>query len=598
MTRLFPLSFAKQFAYLSPACVRRRWVPSAVVSMAVLMLGAVAIAQQRPTYKAVGKLFINPAEPVLRDRAAPSTEAPLSPPTSSKRPAILGSGNSLDPVAERLQSPDLMQQVIVWLTLADAEGQPPTPAEVAALLSVTASAETGVWEIVFLSGNPALSVALVNAVMDVYVQNDLANVRLSGSPDRVETTVQIVKRAEVINRAGRYLRTAVGLGVFLVSLGTFALMVIGLERSDRLVKTVAQLQRLYGCSVLELFPKDSRGGPKTATGIALRDAPSSLVSEIYRSLQAKLRRSQAQGSGPGIKTITLMGTTATESTAAAAANLAMSNAEAQKKTLLIDGNFYNPSQTQLWELPANSAGLRQVFQGEGSLADSLHKVHSHVWLLPLGSVGGSGSRSGSRSGGSFAEWLVLPKMQQLLIAATRTFDAVIIDAPPLLAGPEALSLGQLSEGIVLFSPLGKVSSVQIAAANDALRKAEQTILGLVVTNAKFQSLQGESAKGLTQGSRLRGFRIPVWARSLRHFVASLRDGRGALLRPRSKSEFKRKSNLKSKPKSKSTPFSTSSPQAEYSSADFAKEEGSRSSHVIQIEAKSDLGFSDLGSEEI
>lgn len=596
MTRLFLLSFAKQFAYLSPASVRRRWVPSAVVSMAVLILGAVAIAQQRPTYKAVGKLFINPAEPALRDRAAPSTEAPLSPPASSKRPAILGSGNSLDPVAERLRSPDLMQQVIVWLTLADAEGQPPTPAEVAALLSVTASAETGVWEIVFLSGNPALSVALVNALMDVYVQNDLANVRLSGSPDRVDTTVQIVQRAEVMGRAGRYLRTVVGLGVFLVSLGTFALMVIGLERSDRLVKTVAQLQRLYGYSVLELFPKDSRGGPKATTGIALRDAPSSLVSEIYRSLQAKLQRSHAQGSGPGIKTITLMGTTATESTAAAAANLAMSNAEAQKKTLLIDGNCYNPSQTQLWELPTNSAGLRQIFQDEGPLADSLHQVHSHVWLLPLGSAGRSGG-FGSRSGGSFAEWLGLPKMQQLLIAATRTFDAVIIDAPPLLAGPEALSLGQLSEGIVLFSPLGKVSSVQIAAANDALRKAEQPILGLVVTNAKFQSLQGESAKGLTQGSRLGVFQIPVWARSLGHFVASLRDGpslrdgQGALLRPRSKSELKRK--LKSKLKSKGTPFSTSSPQAEYSSADFAKEEGSRSSHVIQIEAKSDLG-----SEEI
>lgn len=561
----FQSSVARQFvSFLSSTptwqSVRRRWIPSAVVSMAVLVLGAVALSQRQSTYQASGKLFIQPDDSTRLNLSAPSTDAL---PTES--PPALSPGKNSELVVERLRSPALMQQVIDWLTLADPQGQPPTPAEVAAPLSITPSTEVGVLEIAYTSSNPALSAAIVNAVMDLYLQNNLENSnQSSGVPESAVASVRIIERAEASSRVAGYLRTAaLSLGVVLVSLGAFVVTAILLERSDRRVKTIAELQRLHGCAVLELFPKDPQGASLATTGIALRDAPLSLVSEIYRSLQTKIQSALKQGGVHRTPTITLVATT--ESTTSAAANLAMSNAETQKRTLLIDGNLYHPRQAQLWELPVPSSGLRHVLQGEKALLDALHQVHSHLWLLPSGAAGPS------------AERFAFSKMKQVLDTATQSFDAVIIDSPPLQMAPDALLLGQLSDGVVILSSLGTASRAQVTAARESLRNAEQNILGLIVTNASFQSLRGQSIKSSLQAHSplytLRHFSIPTWASQLSTFVAS---------------KLNRKATP-SRSKPKSSPFFKSAPKTkEYTSADYAKEEGSRSSHVIQIEAKSNF----------
>ncbi|MEO0515961.1 MAG: polysaccharide biosynthesis tyrosine autokinase [Cyanobacteria bacterium P01_A01_bin.116] len=344
---------------------------------------------------------------------------------------------------------------------------------------------------------------------------------------------------------------ALGLGGLMASVAAFAATILFLEGCDRTVKSLDELKRLYNCDVLEALPQ--LGKKEASTPIMVRDQPRSLTSEIYRSLQIKL---QYFNDVRAFKTVTVVSATPDEGAATVAANLAMAHAELQQKILLIDGNLRGPQQSALWNLPANGSGLSHVLQGKKSLQLSIHQVHSHLWVLPAGPEPTSP-----------LALLRSAKMQALLKAAAKSFDAIIIDSPALLAAPDGLVLGKLSDGLVVVSKLGKVERSHIATANDALKKSHQSVLGLVATNTSNKEQIGDrwlyesSADALAGSKGYAGSAIEPSMELLTTPSARAGDSRGDI-------------------------------KSDYSSADFATKEDSRSSPVIQLEAKNTFDNAD------
>ncbi|MEL6779849.1 MAG: CpsD/CapB family tyrosine-protein kinase, partial [Cyanobacteria bacterium J06597_16] len=337
----------------------------------------------------------------------------------------------------------------------------------------------------------------------------------------------------------------------MASVAAFAATILFLEGCDRTVKSLDELKRLYNCDVLEALPQ--LGKKEASTPIMVRDQPRSLTSEIYRSLQIKL---QYFNDVRAFKTVTVVSATPDEGAATVAANLAMAHAELQQKILLIDGNLRGPQQSALWNLPANGSGLSHVLQGKQSLQLSIHQVHSHLWVLPAGPEPTSP-----------LALLRSAKMQALLKAAANSFDAIIIDSPALLAAPDGLVLGKLSDGLVVVSKLGKVERSHIATANDALKKSHQSVLGLVATNTSSKEQIGDrwlyesSADALAGSKGYAGSAIEPSMELLTTPSARAGDSRGDI-------------------------------KSGYSSADFATQEDSRSSPVIQLEAKNTFDNAD------
>jgi Mrp family chromosome partitioning ATPase len=71
-------------------------------------------------------------------------------------------------------------------------------------------------------------------------------------------------------------------------------------------------------------------------------------------------------------------------------------------------------------------------------------------------------------------------MTSLIKNFSDKYDFVIIDAPSLLLTADTLTLGQITDGILLVARLGVIDAVSVKAAKEMLEFSGQKVLGLVV----------------------------------------------------------------------------------------------------------------------
>jgi capsular exopolysaccharide synthesis family protein len=72
------------------------------------------------------------------------------------------------------------------------------------------------------------------------------------------------------------------------------------------------------------------------------------------------------------------------------------------------------------------------------------------------------------------------RMTSLIKNFSDKYDFVIIDAPSLLLTADTLTLGQITDGILLVARLGVIDAVSVKAAKEMLEFSGQKVLGLVV----------------------------------------------------------------------------------------------------------------------
>jgi capsular exopolysaccharide synthesis family protein len=288
------------------------------------------------------------------------------------------------------------------------------------------------------------------------------------------STARIITNATLPEKPDSAIKTVIGsLGVLLGALfGTSAIAY--LEIKDKSLKTVKEIDKLFGYTLLGVIPaakktkkiqKGNRTPALTTLEISVRDTPQSVTSEMSRSIQANLR---FISSDKQLKTIAITSSIANEGKSKVAANLAAAIAGVGQKVLLIDADMRVPYQHQFWKLPLKK-GLSDILGGKSKLTQISWTVMDQLDVLT----------AGSRPQNPLS-YLESTQMKSLLQEVSRLYDFVIIDTPPLLAAADTLSIGNLTDGILLVSRPGIIDGDSAHAAQEKLKMSKVNVLGLIV----------------------------------------------------------------------------------------------------------------------
>ncbi len=245
-----------------------------------------------------------------------------------------------------------------------------------------------------------------------------------------------------------------------------------LELIDPSIKTAKEVRGLFGYTFLGMIPKSKKKGFLFFRGrngwipdIPVRDNPHSLVSEAYRMLQTNLKFLSPDKE---LKVIVVTSSVSGEGRSTVAANLAVAMSEMGQRVLLIDGDLRNPLQQAIWELP-NAAGLSDAIVRQADVDRAVTAVTDNLDVLPSGVIPPNA-----------LALLDSRRMASLIQEFSNHYNFIIIDSPPLLLVADALTLGKMSDGILLVVRPGAIDTASAVASKQLLEQSGLDVLGLVV----------------------------------------------------------------------------------------------------------------------
>lgn len=192
--------------------------------------------------------------------------------------------------------------------------------------------------------------------------------------------------------------------------------------------------------------------------IIIRDFPCSSISEAYRMLRVNLNFISADRE---LKVIVVTNSVPQEGKSTVAANLATAIAQMDRQVLLIDGDLHRPVQHKIWDL-MNNQGLSNLIFKQEEITTTIKKVMPNLDVLTSGIVPPSP-----------AALLDSQRMATLMANFSDKYDFVIVDTPALTVAADAVTLGQMADGVLLVVRPGVVDSVNATFAKELLAKSGQ-----------------------------------------------------------------------------------------------------------------------------
>ena len=198
--------------------------------------------------------------------------------------------------------------------------------------------------------------------------------------------------------------------------------------------------------------------------IMLKD-PRSAAADAYRTLRTNLMFTRLDNP------LTTLGVTSPAEDnrkGQAAANLAITLAQAGRRTILVDADLRLPTQHQIWDID-NQQGLTTVLLDDSmplplrdTSVDGLHILTSGD--LPPNPV----------------DVLASQRMDALIAQLKGTADILIFDMPPVLVAADASVLGQKLDGVLLTIQANKTRRDNTARAKAQLERVNAKLLGCVL----------------------------------------------------------------------------------------------------------------------
>ncbi|MBD1215818.1 MAG: polysaccharide biosynthesis tyrosine autokinase [Aphanizomenon flos-aquae Clear-A1] len=270
-----------------------------------------------------------------------------------------------------------------------------------------------------------------------------------------------------------------------LALGGFLGVLLGagtallLESMNQSLKNIEEANRLLGFPLLGTIPQHGEKNPKNRQEgrqeLPLLDDPYSPVSTSFEMLQTNLGFTV---SDKELRVILVTSATPGEGKSFVAANLALAGAYVGKRVLLVDADMRRPRQHRVWEIH-NLLGLSNILAGQTQLKNAVQEVSPLVKMLPAGKIPPNP-----------VALLDSQCMADLVEEASKDYDFVIIDTPPLTAVTDPLIVGKYVDGLLLVVRPGKVEYSAVNAAKSLLTQAKLPILGMVVNGIVKESGYG------------------------------------------------------------------------------------------------------------
>lgn len=246
-----------------------------------------------------------------------------------------------------------------------------------------------------------------------------------------------------------------------------------LELKDRSVKTLQEIRKLFGYTLLSTIPtlrkksylnlKDTNA--PSVPDIFVRDNPDLPIADAYRMLQANLK---FISSDKPLQVIVVTSSVPKEGKSTVSANLAAAIAQLGQRVLLVDADMQNPIQHHLWGV-TNTKGLSDIIISQVEFETVISRGMLSLDVLTAGIMTPNPLFiQDSR------------KMESLIEDFKNTYDFVIIDAPSLVIRADALALGKMADGVLLVTRPGILTAANANTAIEALERSGQNVVGMVV----------------------------------------------------------------------------------------------------------------------
>lgn len=240
------------------------------------------------------------------------------------------------------------------------------------------------------------------------------------------------------------------------------LAAVGLEYLHDTINTRDDVRKKLGLACLGSVPKR-----RTRENFVeeLRD-PSSPISEAYSTVAASLGFS-TEGGAP--KVLLLTSARPSEGKSSSALALAQNFARRGASILLIDCDLRKPA----FKARSPDKGLTKLLTNKEPISAHVSATHfQDLWLLPAGTIPPNP-----------ADLLSTGRFGELIREASRQFDMLIIDAPPVLGLADSPLLASIAKNVLFVIESGKTRTSVAREAVTKLNAAGAHILGVALTKS-------------------------------------------------------------------------------------------------------------------
>ncbi len=369
---------------------------------------------------------------------------------------------------------ELAQEVITEL------GLDVTPAELSEMITATPLPDTVVLEVEVTADTAERAQLIATSVVRQFTER----VRELETPEGAASSLVTVRNTEppslnpdpVSPATTRIIALGAALGL-LVGIGLALLR----ARTDRSILSEEQVAVTSGAKLLGRVAADrqlARRRTSSSTG-----AVDSAAAEAFRTIRVNLQH--VAGKTPP-RAVVVAGSQPGDGATTVALNLALSLAGTGHRVLLVDADLRRPRVARQLSLPSGP-GLTDVLAGDVGLQEVARRWgHTTLAVLDAGALPTDPTQV-----------LDSPAMRSLLTRATKEYDHVIIDAPPLGPVVDGAVLSALTDGCLLVTRFGRTTADQLAESLSAITQVQATVLGLV--------LNGVPRKGTPRRLRGKGY---------------------------------------------------------------------------------------------
>jgi non-specific protein-tyrosine kinase len=206
--------------------------------------------------------------------------------------------------------------------------------------------------------------------------------------------------------------------------------------------------------------------------------PRSPAAEAYRTLRTNLYFSSLDRA---LESLVVTSAAPGDGKSTVLSNLAVTMAQGEKRTIMVDADLRQPSLHTLFGV-SNNQGLTTMTVDESALAEPplVATGVENLWLLPSGPLPPNP-----------AEILGSRRMEDVITALKGRAEMVLFDAPPVVAVTDAAVLGTKVDGVLLVVRAGKTRREHALRAKEVLERVNVRMVGAVLNNATpDQSLGG------------------------------------------------------------------------------------------------------------
>ena len=421
--------------------LRRRWLAVVIITLTTLALASAVTLALPKKYTATTRLFIAVVGDSVTDLAQGSNFT----------------AKQMSSYAEVATSPLVLTPVITRLGLQT------TPEDLAESVEATVpGVDTVILEIAATDRDPAKAAQIANAVGDELAKaaGGLSPKKANGAQAVSATTIA---GAQVPDKASSpKIPQNLGIGLIvglLVGLGVAVLRHV----LDTKVRNESDVRALTDSPILGVVAYDQE---VSSHPVILRDQPLAAPSEAVRRLRTNL---QFIDIGHRSKSLVISSSIPGEGKSTIAINLAVSQADAGARVILVDADLRRPSIAEYLGIEGG-VGLTTVLIGRAEVEDVVQPFgKTSLDLLPSGQIPPNPS-----------ELLGSVAMADLLERLSGSYDMVLLDSPPLLPVTDSVVLSNLAGGALVVVGVDRIHRPQLQQSLESLETAGAHVFGIVM----------------------------------------------------------------------------------------------------------------------